>query len=159
MIDAYQATSVAITTEDGGIYHDRHFQDEFDRLWEIANAEAEAEGERRYGRLAEQIYDELKAEAGLHSVIRYTIHEMEAEKAWDVEQHPEYYSEDLVALIERRDALSVALTKLNAAPDDPEAEDAADVVYDMISDLNREIEDMVDLLSKVYCDECGEPIE
>src|SRR5690606_24727019 len=83
MIDAYQATSVAITTEDGGIYHDSHFQAEFDRLWEIANAEAEAEGERRYGRLAEQLYDELKAEAGLHSVIRYTIHEMEAEKAWE----------------------------------------------------------------------------
>lgn len=159
MIDAYQATSVAITTEDGGIYHDRHFQDEFDRLWEIANAEAEAEGERRYGRLAEQLYDELKAEAGLHSVIRYTIHEMEAEKAWEVERYPEHYSEDLVALIERRDALSVALTKLNESADDPEAEDAADVVYDMISDLNREIEDMVDLLSKVYCDECGEPIE
>jgi len=158
MIDAYQATSVAIMT-DGGIYHDSHFQAEFDRLWEIANAEAEAEGERRYGRLAEQIYDELKAEAGLHSVIRYTIHEMEAEKAWEVEQNPEFYSEDLVALIERRDALSVALTKLNDAPDDPDAENAADVVHDMISDLNREIEDMVDLLSKVYCDECGEPIE
>ena len=157
MIDAYQATSVAIMT-DGGIYHDEHFQDEFDRMWEIANADAEAEGEPRYGRLAEQIYDELKAEAGLHSVIRYTIHEMEAEKAWDVEQNPEFYSEDLVALIERRDALSVALTKLNDA-DDPDAEDAADVVDDMISELNREIEDMVDLLSKVYCDECGEPIE
>lgn len=159
MIDAYQATSVAITTEDGGIYHDRHFQDEFDRLWDIANAEAEAEGERRYGRLAEQIYDELKAEAGLHSVIRYTIHEMEAEKAWDVEQNPEFYSEDLVALIERRDALKVALTKLNDAPDDPDAENAAVVVYDMLGDLNREIEDMVDSLSKVFCDECGEPIE
>src|SRR5690606_5361572 len=110
----------------------KHFQDEFDRMWEIANAEAEAEGERRYGRLAEQLYDELKAEAGLQSVIRYTIHEMESENAWEIERYPEYHSEDLVALVERRDALKVALAKLNGSPEDPEAEDAADVVYDML---------------------------
>lgn len=118
MTDTYQAATVAVMTEDGGIYHDEHFR----------------------------------------SVIRYMIREMEAEKAWKIEQHPEHYSEDLVMLMERRDALKVALAKLNDSAE-AEAEDAADVVDVMLGELDHAIEEMVDSLSKVVCDECGEPIE
>lgn len=157
MLSAYSATVVAVE-KDGGVYHDHHFQDVFDEAWDEVNAEAEAQGERPYGYWAEREWERrVEEDHGLRRLIRYSIDEMESSLAYEVEMYPS--DERLLTLMARRDALEQALLALNDNTTDDEAMEAVDKVEDIKAEIEQEIEDRVDTLSKVRCDECGEVIE
>jgi hypothetical protein len=150
MIDATQAAIVAYMTEHGEIIHDSHLPDDV-----IEGAEEFAKSRNQPTGQGWRYFDEYIEDAGYTPLIRYSIHELESQNAYEIESNPHHFTDD-DGLFVKRAALGNALSVL--ATDD-EDYDITDPLRDILSEVEQDIEELIDALTAVRCDECGERIE
>jgi hypothetical protein len=139
MLDAVSAAIVAFFDKANGTLF--HYECLPSALREDAYAYARSTG------IDWDFYEYLDKEHDLRPVSRYEVHEMMAESRYDVETHPDSYSDTLAEGLARRDALDLALAVTVW-------DDRFEPLKGMRDDLDQQVESLLDALVAVSCDEC-----
>lgn len=167
MLDARQAQIIAWLSDYGVTHNDADCTPEAIEAGERITEETGLSASMSW-------YREVSDATGLQPVSRFQIHEWAASRAYDVESYPQGYGSELVEMMNRRDTLTATIDVLDTVEDQLDEDgydatgtfhsdvsdlnDGRDLLSEMLSDLEAEIEEVIETYSQEICDACGNPI-